>query len=163
MRCLAVLGAVALLAAGCAAGSAAAVPASGPATAQQLDSFASCMRGHGIPEFYFSTAGSNFSPGPTQTYIKIGGYVASADTSLPKFTAAQHACQSRLPVPAPLTSAELEQELSQQVRRAACIRAHGFPGYPDPAIQNGHVSQPAPPSSIDQRSPRFQAAVKACH
>jgi hypothetical protein len=48
------------------------------------------------------------------------------------------------------------------VKAAACMRAHGFPDYPDPQRgPNGGVEQLLP-SSIDTSSPQYQAAQQAC-
>jgi hypothetical protein len=49
------------------------------------------------------------------------------------------------------------------VKFAACMRAHGYPDYPDPIVQNGGVEQSPLPSSIDTSSAQFQAAEKTCN
>ncbi len=53
----------------------------------------------------------------------------------------------------------MERRLLSQ---AACMRAHGYPGYPDPSVQAGGIMRPPLPASIDTSSPRFQAAEKGC-
>lgn len=53
-------------------------------------------------------------------------------------------------------------QLRRLIRAAACMRAHGFPGYPDPDVQNGAVVLQPLPASIDTSSPQFQAAETAC-
>jgi hypothetical protein len=45
---------------------------------------------------------------------------------------------------------------------AACIRAHGYPGYPDPQFPSGGGVMRRQPTGIDINSPQFQAAVKTC-
>ena len=46
---------------------------------------------------------------------------------------------------------------------AACMRAHGVPGYPDPKFSNGGVSQGyGRRDGIDPSSPIFQSAQRAC-
>jgi hypothetical protein len=49
------------------------------------------------------------------------------------------------------------------VKSAACMRAHGFPDYPDPVRDpNGSIEVQPLPSSIDTSSPQFEATLKAC-
>jgi hypothetical protein len=45
----------------------------------------------------------------------------------------------------------------------SCMRAHGFPSYPDPDVQNGSLVREPLPTSIDTSSPQFQAAQQICH
>jgi hypothetical protein len=49
------------------------------------------------------------------------------------------------------------------LRFAACIRAHGYPSFPDPKFPagGGVIGQKA--IGIDANSPQFRAAVKACN
>lgn len=54
-------------------------------------------------------------------------------------------------------------ELRSAVKAAACVRAHGYPDYPDPTEQNGQVTEPPLPASIDTSSPQFQSATEACN
>jgi hypothetical protein len=59
-------------------------------------------------------------------------------------------------------AAILQQLLRREVKAAVCLRAHGYPNFPDPTVRN---DQPVPgnlPSGIDIDSPQSQAAVKAC-
>ncbi len=55
------------------------------------------------------------------------------------------------------------QQINSLVKFAACMRAHGFPDYPDPDVQNGRVDEQPLPSSIDTSSARFLAAEKTCN
>lgn len=134
---------------------------SGQLTAPHAAAFAACMRGHGEPDFYFSGPGG--STGPSDTMF---GYVIPAGTNpgSPLFQAGMKACQKLLglarpsgPPPGPSPA-----ELRKLVRAAACMRAHGYPGWPDPTVRNGQLVVPAPPAGIDQNSPQFQAAQKTC-
>ncbi len=52
--------------------------------------------------------------------------------------------------------------LRQGVRFAACMRAHGYPTYPDQAVRNGMIATFDPPG-VDTSSPQFQAAQKTCN
>src|SRR5580658_10641618 len=72
---------VALLAAACGGGShhhGGASGGSGQLTARSVDIYAACIRGHGVPNFYFTrkTPNSQVTSG-----IELGPWVASADPS----------------------------------------------------------------------------------
>jgi hypothetical protein len=55
------------------------------------------------------------------------------------------------------------QQIDQLVKFAACMRAHGYPGYPDPQMQNGQPVEQPLPASIDTSSPQFEAAQQTCN
>lgn len=156
------LAAVGLLAAACGGGPPASRPGASPDVAQQAAVFVRCMHGHGEPDFYLANPNSN--PGVSYRGLPIGlagGIVEGVNPYAAPFHAAMDACEHLLPggPPPPLTAAQLRS----MVRAAACIRAHGFPGYPDPEVRNGHLVPPTQPPSIDMTSPQFEAAVRACH
>jgi hypothetical protein len=152
-----------LLAAGCDGGTPAATPrtSTGQLSAAMLDSFAACMRGHGVPDFYFSHTGSAAAASLTSV-LQLGDWVAPADISSPQFEAALKSCQHLLPMRPP-TAAQLQRQLQQDVRQAACMRAHGYSDYPDPSTQDGHLVRPDLPAGIDTSSPRFQATLQKCN
>lgn len=118
--------------------------------------FASCMRSHGVPNFPDPDSGGSVSIGPS----------SGINPNSPKFQAAQQACEKLMPKgPAPSPQ---EQAKAQQAALAfsACMRAHGLPGFPDPVFSDGKMSlqiKGGPSSGLDPRSPKFQAAQKACH
>jgi len=70
------------------------------------------------------------------------------------------ACRHLLPfgIPKPMT----QQQKDQELEFAACMRSHGYPGYPDPEFQNGGIIERPLPSSIDTASPQFVSAQKTC-
>jgi hypothetical protein len=47
------------------------------------------------------------------------------------------------------------------LKAAACMRTHGFPGFPDPTFPDNGVQVAIPPS-IDQDSSRFTNAATIC-
>ncbi len=155
---LAILAATALLAAGCGGGSH--PPGSGAVTRQnlsaQLDAYASCVRGHGVPDFYISRAGSA-PPSPGTVQEVFHGWVIPVDPS----PSAQKACQHLLPRHNLPTAGELHHQFVQALQAARCMRSHGYPNWPDPTVQNGLVPDFVP-AGIDVNSPRFQATAKAC-
>jgi len=56
-----------------------------------------------------------------------------------------------------------EAQLRSLIQAAACMRAHGYPDWPDPDVQNGRLIEQPPPPSIDTTSPQFQSAQQTCH
>ncbi len=150
----------ALLAAACSGAHPAGSTASpGPGNVQQLDVFAACMRGHGVLNFYFSNAPS---AADSSTAISImGHYVTGVNPQTAQFGTAMKACKHLLPGGGP--GQMTRQQINNLVKFAACMRAHGFPDYPDPIVQNGRVGEQPLPSSIDTSSAQFEAAQQKCN
>jgi hypothetical protein len=156
----AVLAGTALFAAACGGGSHAAGSGatSGQLTAPRLDVFAQCMRSHGVPDFYFSQANSSSRD------VMFGYAVpASIDPRSAQFQAGLKACGHVLGLPSGPPPGVSAAQLRGLLRAAECMRTHGYPGYPDPSVQNGGIAVPSLSSSIDMNSAQFQAAVKKCH
>lgn len=150
----AALAVTALLTAACGGSHA---PASGPGSDQDpavaLDSFASCMRSHGVPGFHFTKT----SPPPDVASLGIGGYYAEYDPT-PAFETAQKACQHLYP--GGMTPPRgTHQQFLKALRSAQCMRSHGYPDWPDP--DPAHLGFRVP-VSIDTNSTQFQAAAKTC-
>jgi hypothetical protein len=161
---MAALAGAALLAA-CSGGSHTSAPDTAPGgggpTAQQVDAYMQCMRSHGMANFYLTHQGSTADENPSTTIGFLPyGVVNDVNTSSPQFQAANKACQHLIPgrPPPPPTAAQLRS----MVRGATCMRAHGFPEFPDPDVQNGQLVSNLP-TSIDISSPQFLAALKICH
>jgi hypothetical protein len=155
----AVLAGAALLAA-CGGGShpAGSGATSGQLTVPKLDAFARCMRSHGIPNFYFSQAN------PSSPEVMFGHAVpASIDPRSPQFQTDEKACGPILGLPSGPPPEVTAAQLRRLVRAAVCMRVHGYPGYPDPSVQDGGIAVPPLPSSVDTNSPQFQAAMSKCH
>jgi hypothetical protein len=163
--------AVALLVAGC-SGSGKPGASSSPGGAggrhpgvQTLDSFAACMRGHGVANFYFSPRGSTPSPASSGPGLSYAGYpVAGVNPQTAQYQSAFKACQHiigpYLPPPG-----GLEKVLQQLVKAAACMRSHGYPGYADPSLAPGGgqgIFDPGPPTGVDMSSPQYLKAAKTC-
>ena len=113
--------------------------------------FATCMRGHGVPSFPDPEADSG---------IQIP--VSLANNPSPAFTSAMRACKYLIPADAhpPVVSAS---QKAAAVKLARCMREHGVPNYPDPTYKDGHEIPPfiADPA-INPASPAFGAASKTC-
>lgn len=149
---------LALLAAACGSPSSAdpggSPSAGGPASSVSAAAWVQCVRTHGVPDF----------PGPdSRGYIpKItsGQQVGVGDSAL---SAARTACQALWPYQAP-TQAQQQRQLTDDLKFAQCMRAHGLPDFPDPVNSNGHVEFVISLSKdgFSPRSPRVLAKARAC-
>lgn len=114
--------------------------------------YSSCMRSSGEPKF----------PDPdARGQIKPQLRASAIDVSSSRFQAADATCHSKLPNGGGgMTPTRFRQMRVEALKFSRCIQAHGFPNYPDP----GSDGREADPSSvgIDESSPRWQAAHKAC-
>jgi len=148
-------------------GSPSAVPAAsrGQPTVQMLDSFATCMRSRGVPNFYFSRSTTSAADTPDDV-LKLGPWAAPANPSSPQFQSAMQACRHLLPLRHP-SAAQHQAMLRHLVKEAACMRSHGYPDYPDPAHRGKALSsRRCPPTSTPARHsscPRSKRAVAADH
>lgn len=119
--------------------------------------FSECMRAHGVTNF----------PDPTANGLQIP---VSVNSQSPAFRSAQHACRGFLPNGGspPATN---PADRAAAVAFARCMRAHGLPDFPDPALTpprgaasvflvHGMVFAFAAP--LDPKSPAFQQAGRAC-
>jgi hypothetical protein len=119
--------------------------------------FSECMRAHGVTNF----------PDPTSNGLQIP---ASINHQSPTFRSAQRACKQYLPnggAP-PATN---PSERAAALAFARCMRAHGVPDFPDPALtppRNApsvfvlHGMVFAFSSPVDPKAPAFAHAGQAC-
>lgn len=128
--------------------------------------YSRCMRSHGV---------SNF-PDPKQVggSIQISGSAPGINPQSPLFRSAQHSCRHLLPGGGRPTRAGQQQALARMLHISHCMRAHGFPRFPDPTlsppssragyseVRSNGVAWLAIPDSIDVRSPAFKRAAAAC-
>jgi hypothetical protein len=162
---------VSFCAAACGGGSGTAPQASqGGSGAEKAVAYADCMRAHGVTNYPDPSSDS-----VTGTDIDFGSAT---------FQAARATCAKLSPMP-PIKTHATAQQVRQALASAACIRAHGFPDFPDPIVTSTlPTPPPGPPSagggtpgtteysngilfkipsSIDPSSSAFQAAAKACN
>lgn len=123
----------------------------GPPSTASLLRFSECMRTHGVPDFPDPIASGSARPGRS-TFLGNGPNPATS----PAYQAASAACR-KYAVASPVTPAGAARVEAEQLKYAQCMRAHGVPDFPDPS-SNGLTI----PSSVDESSPRFEAAEKAC-
>jgi hypothetical protein len=113
--------------------------------------YAQCMRSHGVQGFP--------DPQPAPNGQGVGWQMSGAvNMSSPQFQAATKAC-GPMPnlgggtAPPALTAAQEQQYL----KWAACIRAHGVPGFKDPTFPGGH-----PQITTSGNGAQLNAAQQAC-
>jgi hypothetical protein len=162
---VAVLAGAALLAGACGGGGGWRPPGGGAETPQPhgeaRNAYAQCMRNHGEPEFHFvrvSGPPPRLSGGPE--LIDHGWVSQGVGPSQERFQSASQACQHLFPA-TPASAGELHQQFLKGLQTAKCMRAHGYPDWPDPQQGNGTNLQTVP-IGIDTNSPQFQAAAKKC-
>lgn len=124
-------------------------PASAPLTPQQENAlnvkYAACLNAHGV----------------VAHVIAGGGVITDVSPSTQaRVSAAQTICRKLLPnaILTP-TAAQSARMLALLLKFARCMRAHGLLSFPDPTSNGIRIG---PNSGIDPRSPRYQAAQKAC-
>lgn len=150
---LVALAALALGVAGCGGGSSKSGSASGGGNSDSTKQvqYAQCMRKNGVPSF----------PDPVNGQFNLqvtpGG---SLDPTTPQWKAAQQACKSLEPPGLQSGSAQNNQQQSQALKFAACMREHGVPDFPDPQSQGGGIVIGG--GNVDPNSPQFQSALTAC-
>jgi hypothetical protein len=95
--------------------------ATGSRAHPQALEFANCMRAHGVPNFPDPTGGGGG--------VNLEG--TGIDTQSPAFKGARQACAKLTPGAVGGVQAT-ESQFIAALRFAKCMRAHGFPAFPDP-------------------------------
>lgn len=130
---------------------------SGKPLGAQAVKFSQCMRSHGIRNFPMPVVTA--TAGGQSVSLRIGPGTGINPKS-PKFQSAQAACAHLLP--ARVGQPEItSKDQTDYLKAAACVRAHGFPNFPDPTFPAGGVNFKVP-SDINANSPQFLRAVATC-
>jgi hypothetical protein len=144
--------ALSLLAAGCGGGSST-TAASTTAQSGTL-AYAQCMHSHGVPNFPDPTSSGEI---PKDKIVPLVGS--------PQFQVAERACLHVMPAgglgpqaPAVPTHTRLADALAF----ARCMRARGFPSFPDPTKQGQLTAQMVTAAGIDLHQPDLLRAGLAC-
>jgi hypothetical protein len=163
------LAALALLAAGCGGGGSSGVASvattTGAATTVQHGTtttrtgtlasafdFARCMRSHGIPGW----------PDPNSQGFFDKAKLRPLGLSVSRVrTLEEGPCNIPLPSPQGQTIPITRADQAYYVEGAACMRSHGFPGFPDPTFEDNGVTFDIP-SSINSESSTFKRARAIC-
>lgn len=109
--------------------------------------FTQCMRAHGVPSFPDPPSSGDWN-------------LTGVNENSPQFQHAVGICGSSGPGSAPSQQAE---GMAQGLAYSRCMRAHGLHNYPDPSASGDNLSIHVDSGSgIDDKSPAFQAAERAC-
>jgi hypothetical protein len=157
--------AVAVIAAGCggnspssASSSAAAAGAKGGPGAVAYQ-FSACMRHHGVTNFpdpKVTTSGGS-------TSVAIG--INPSISGQPAFKSAQKACSHILPQGRngpDGTPAQRQARTEALIAFARCLRAHGFPNFPDPDASGQLSAEMITKAGVNFHTPALLAAGKGC-
>jgi hypothetical protein len=111
------------------------------------------MRSHGVPNFPDPDSSGQI---PKEEILQLGISTSVLQT-------AQRACQRLWPYQAP-TQAQLQQQLTDDLKFAQCMRSHGVPNLPDPTISDGRVVFVISVSKdgFDPHSPQILAKAREC-
>jgi hypothetical protein len=142
---------VSALASGCGGGSSK-TAAAGPSP---LLAYSECMRGHGVTGF----------PDPTSSGEIPKGKVVAAVVGNPRAPAAQRACRRWIPetgLGPPQPATPTRTRLADALSFAMCVRAHGFPNFPDPTRQGQLTPEMVAAAGIDLHQPNVLRAGLAC-
>jgi hypothetical protein len=112
--------------------------------------FVACMRSHGVVNF----------PEPIVSGDQVSIRITPSIAGEPRFKSAQAFCQSLLPGKGQGASFTTQQQ-ADYLKAAACMRAHGIVGFPDPNFSGGGVDFPLPPG-MKANAPSFEAARQIC-
>lgn len=150
------LGAAALLLAGCGSTSPArssGSPNATPATyGSHFVAFASCMRSHGVPGY----PDPHITTSAGQVHVQISP--GNANPNGPAFKSADSACHHLLPNGGGPAGGASAQQKAQEVKFAGCMRAHGVPSFPDPSRDGGFDLPPG----VNPQALNFTSAQQAC-
>jgi len=104
-------------------------PNAGGSANAQLLAFAQCMRSRGVPNFPDPQAGASNAKFPSAQQLRV---------SSSQLSTAESACQRLLPVGTDdqFPPAEVPLLLRGMLPFARCMRSHGVPNFPDPAVDS---------------------------
>lgn len=103
-----------------------------PASVGPALTYVRCLRAHGVPNF------PDPSPGG-----RLPNIPSSIDTAAPAFQSAQRVCATQIPSGSASGSSPETKGL-QLLAVARCMREHGLPSFPDPAM----TPPPSPPPGV---------------
>jgi hypothetical protein len=158
-RVLAVMAGLVLLTAACSGnpsstGSGGSSQAGGSSNSQKALAYAQCMRSNGVPDYPDPVVNANGAI----TFPRISSTVGTV--SQPRLQAAENTCQHLLPSGSQPSQAQ--QQLSNELKFAQCMRSHGMPNWPDPTKMGTEYEFDLNAENISPNSPQAEAAERTC-
>ena len=148
---------VAVLATACGGGTSSStpgVPTLADITNQAL-AYAKCMRSHGITNFPDPTVQD------TARSKGVGFSLNGLDSRSAQFQSASKVCERQTGF-GHISPAQLQAGMNALLKVAECMRSHGIANFPDPFENSHQIGFNFTGTGIDQSSPRFKAAQRAC-
>jgi hypothetical protein len=145
----ALLAGTALLAAACGGGSAGSAGSAGSSPYAKALAYTQCMRSNGVANY----------PDPNSKGQILMQPNNGLDYGSPQLAHAAKAC-AKLAPKITISAQQRQQVLSQGLKWAACMRAHGITNQPDPSTADGGVSVTI--TKAEANLPQFPAAEQAC-
>jgi hypothetical protein len=114
------------------------------------------MRSHGVPGFP--------DPSSSPRDFKFALDPRSGNASSPAFRVALGTCQHLLPDGGPSSEspARRQARIAAELAFARCLRAHGFPNFPDPNSSGELTPEMVTQAGIDIHQPAAIQAADAC-
>ncbi|MBV8080484.1 MAG: hypothetical protein JO186_08930 [Actinobacteria bacterium] len=153
-KSFALVGFLALLAAGCGGSH----PTTTTTTGQNaIVAYSNCMRSNGVPDF----------PDPQQlSPLNFKLSINRLQTNAPAFQTAQRTCAHLLPSRAGNNSqqsaAQERARIAAELSFARCMRSHGLSQFPDPNSQGELTVEMVVAQGIDVHSPSVLRTVQTC-
>jgi hypothetical protein len=144
--------ALSLLAAGCGGGGSSTSAATTPQN--RVLAYSRCMHAHGVPNFPDPTSSGEI---PKDKIVPLAGS--------PQFQLAETACLHVMPTSGlgpQKTTQPTHPRLADALAFARCMRARGFPSFPDPTNQGELTPQMVTAAGIDLHQPDVLRAGLAC-
>ena len=107
---------------------------------------ARCLRAHGAPDF----------PDPSSD-----GSFPSGHHDIPP--SAVQACGHLEAGLKQAGTSRMQQDYNKELEVARCVRAHGYPTFPDPPPPGNQAQSTGSPPGIDLNSPQFRAVLSSCN
>jgi hypothetical protein len=107
--------------------------------------FSRCMRSHGVPDFPDPDPQGDFQP----FHATVPKQAMAAANQACKRLSSRGGSEG--------TPQQRRQKLAFALRVARCLRAHGYPDFPDPTESGQRI-----PPGISTDSPRFQTTETTC-
>jgi hypothetical protein len=146
----ALLAGTALLAAACGGGSAGSAGSTGSSPYAKALAYTRCMRSNGVANYPDPNAQGQILMQPNN----------GIDYGSPQLAHAAKTC-AKLAPKLTITAQQRQQILSQGLKWAACMRAHGITNIPDPSTAGGGIAAEQIPKA-DANLPQLPAAEQAC-